>query len=79
LVKRVGYLEPNRLKLKGSTMHATNSKPVQPNDGTRQLLQWGASILGTGLLAALLLVTALADSRPPAPAPTPAGSPSSSP
>ena len=45
-------------------MHATNSKPVQPNDGTRQLLQWGASILGTGLLAALLLVTALGGFSP---------------
>jgi hypothetical protein len=28
-------------------------------DGTRQLLQWGASILGAGLLAGLLLVTLL--------------------
>ena len=29
------------------------------NDGTRQLLRWGGSIVGTGLLAALLLVTVL--------------------
>jgi hypothetical protein len=29
------------------------------NDGTRQLLRWGSSIVGTGLLAALLLVTVL--------------------
>jgi hypothetical protein len=28
-------------------------------DGTRQLLQWGTSILGAGLLAALLLETLL--------------------
>ncbi len=28
-----------------------------PNDGTRQLLQWGASIVGTGLVAAVLLQT----------------------
>jgi hypothetical protein len=31
----------------------------QPDDGTRQLLQWGSSMLGSGLLAALLLVTVL--------------------
>ncbi len=30
-----------------------------PDDGTRQLLQWGVSILGTGVLAALLLTTVL--------------------
>ena len=35
-----------------------------PNDGTRQLLQWGASILGAGLLAALLLVTVLGGFSP---------------
>lgn len=28
-------------------------------DGTRQLLQWGGSIVGAGLLAALLLETVL--------------------
>lgn len=26
-----------------------------PDDGTRQLLQWGGSIVGTGVLAAVLL------------------------
>lgn len=31
----------------------------QPNDGTRELLRWGGSIVGTGALAALLLVTLL--------------------
>lgn len=30
-----------------------------PDDGTRELLQWGSSILGSGLLAALLLQTLL--------------------
>jgi hypothetical protein len=30
---------------------------VTPADGTRQLLQWGSSIVGVGLLAALLLET----------------------
>jgi Na+/proline symporter len=33
--------------------------PTQPDDGTRQLLQWGGSMVGTGLLAAVLLVTVL--------------------
>ena len=33
--------------------------PNQPDDGTRQLLQWGASILGSGILAGILLVTLL--------------------
>lgn len=28
-----------------------------PNDGTRELLQWGSSIVGTGILAAVLLET----------------------
>jgi len=27
----------------------------QPQDGTRQLLQWGTTILGTGLVAVVLL------------------------
>jgi len=31
----------------------------QPDDGTRQLLQWGGSMVGTGLLAAVLLLTLL--------------------
>ena len=30
-----------------------------PNDGTRQLLQWGGSMVAAGLLAALLLLTVL--------------------
>jgi membrane-bound metal-dependent hydrolase YbcI (DUF457 family) len=33
--------------------------PSQPDDGTRQLLQWGSSMVGTGLLAILLLITLL--------------------
>ena len=35
------------------------NRPTQPGDGTRQLLQWGSSMVGTGVLAALLLVTVL--------------------
>ncbi len=34
-------------------------KHPNPDDGTRQLLQGGASIFGAGLLAAFLLVTVL--------------------
>ncbi|HEY9127150.1 MAG TPA: hypothetical protein VIM62_08480 [Acidobacteriaceae bacterium] len=30
-----------------------------PDDGTRQLLQWGGSIVATGILAAILLETFL--------------------
>jgi hypothetical protein len=37
----------------------SNGRPAQPDDGTRQLLQWGASIVGAGLLAGVLLVTLL--------------------
>jgi Na+/proline symporter len=32
---------------------------TQPDDGTRQLLQWGGSMVGTGVLCLLLLVTVL--------------------
>jgi hypothetical protein len=41
-----------------------NQNPTQPDDGTRQLLQWGSSILGSGLLAALLLLTVLGGFSP---------------
>jgi len=30
-------------------------RPTQPDDGTRQLLQWGGWILATGVLSAVLL------------------------
>jgi hypothetical protein len=35
-----------------------------PNDGTRELLQWGASMLGAGIIAALLLETLLGGLSP---------------
>ena len=35
------------------------SRSALPDDGTRQLLKWGGSMVGAGLLAALLLVTVL--------------------
>lgn len=34
-------------------------KPPLPDDGTRQLLQWGGSIVATGILAGILLETLL--------------------
>ena len=37
----------------------TRGTPAHSNDGTRQLLQWGGSMVGAGLLAALLLETVL--------------------
>ena len=36
----------------------------QPDDGTRQLLQWGAWILGSGIAAAVLLITVLGGFSP---------------
>ena len=33
--------------------------PAPQGDGTRELLQWGASMVGAGMLAALLLETLL--------------------
>ncbi len=41
-----------------SPIHDPNHSS-QPGDGTRQLLQWGGSMVGTGLLAIVLLVTLL--------------------
>jgi hypothetical protein len=45
-------------------MPAPNSIPSLPDDGTRQLLQWGASILGSGIVAGLLLITVLGGFSP---------------
>lgn len=38
---------------------AVSQRPKQRDDGTRQLLQWGSSMVGTGMLAVVLLVTVL--------------------
>ena len=38
--------------------------PNQPDDGTRQLLQGGGSILGSGILAGILLITVLGGFSP---------------
>jgi hypothetical protein len=44
--------------------HPPNNSPTLPDDGTRQLLQWGASILGSGILAGILLLTVLGGFSP---------------
>lgn len=36
-----------------------SNRQAQPEDGTRQLLQWGGAMVATGLVAGLLLVTML--------------------
>jgi uncharacterized membrane protein YidH (DUF202 family) len=38
---------------------ANATTPAQSGDGTRQLLQWGGSMVGTGVPAVVLLVTLL--------------------
>ena len=38
--------------------------PSQPDDGTRQLLQGGGAILGSGIVAGILLVTVLGGFTP---------------
>ena len=44
--------------------NSPNPSPIPSNDGARQLLQWGASILGAGLLAEMLLETVLGGFSP---------------
>jgi len=39
-------------------------KPAMNDDGTRQLLQWGGSMVGTGVLSAVLLETVLGGFSP---------------
>jgi hypothetical protein len=40
------------------------TRQVPTGDGTRQLLQWGSSMVGAGLLAAVLLQTVLGGFSP---------------
>ena len=37
--------------------NAEENRQPPPADGTRQLLQWGGSMVGAGIVAGLLLVT----------------------
>ncbi|MGD0740224.1 MAG: hypothetical protein ABR957_11555 [Terracidiphilus sp.] len=39
--------------------NAEENRQDAPDDGTRQLLQWGGSMVGAGLFCVLLLVTVL--------------------
>ena len=43
---------------------ASGNHSTQPDDGTRQLLQWGGWMVGAGLLAAVLLETLLGGFSP---------------
>ena len=45
--------------LKSAPNQLIQPRLAQPDDGTRQLLQWGGSMVGTGLVAAALLETML--------------------
>jgi hypothetical protein len=45
-------------------MPANSPNPNSSNDGARQLLQWGASMLGAGVVSAVLLVTVLGGFSP---------------
>ncbi len=48
----------------GSNQVSRNPAQSTHEDGTRQLLQWGGSMVGAGLLAALLLETILGGFSP---------------
>jgi uncharacterized membrane protein YidH (DUF202 family) len=41
-----------------------NPKPRQPDDGTRQLLQWGAWMVASGIVAVILLQSLLGGFSP---------------
>jgi hypothetical protein len=45
--------------MQASSPISDRKPPSQPDDGTRQLLQWGGSMVGTGLLAGALVLTVL--------------------
>lgn len=45
-------------------MATLRTPPSPPDDGTRQLLQWGGSIVASGLLAVALLLTVLGGFTP---------------
>ncbi len=43
----------------GANLNSMSGDSRMPDDGTRQLLQWGGSIAGTGVVAGVLLMTVL--------------------
>jgi nitrate reductase gamma subunit len=47
-----------------SNPNPANRSQIPPGDGARQLLQWGASMLGAGILAVVLLETLLGGFSP---------------
>jgi hypothetical protein len=52
------------MPVNGPNPNPANSGQIPPSGGARQLLQWGASMLGAGLLAALLLESMLGGFSP---------------
>jgi hypothetical protein len=50
--------------LQGTIMASNGSNSTPPADGTRQLVQWGASTLSAGLVAAVLLEAVLGGFSP---------------
>ncbi len=47
------------MSTRDSNPNTASRGQIPPGDGTRQLLQWGASILGAGILAGVLLESLL--------------------
>jgi hypothetical protein len=45
--------------MRQSLSMSESRRATMPDDGTRQLLQWGGSMVGAGIVAAILLVTVL--------------------
>lgn len=45
--------------MSSSSSSGRSEQTGQPDDGTRQLLQWGGSMVGVGLLCVVLLLTVL--------------------
>ena len=54
----------NRTQAPDSPPNPARRGSALPDDGTRQLLQWGGSIVGAGVLAAILLETVLGGFSP---------------
>jgi hypothetical protein len=46
------------------TQKLARARPTSRDDGTRQLLQWGGSMVGAGVLSVLLLETVLGGFSP---------------
>jgi hypothetical protein len=54
----------NRIQAPDASPNSAHRGSALPDDGTRQLLRWGGSIVGAGVLAAILLQTVLGGFSP---------------